>query len=72
DGQEPWLARGAGRTLQQVSWEADPADHGGLRVELLRSPGVADRHRLSRHGREELALQELMGGRGRGGMEFLR
>ncbi|CAN0572120.1 unnamed protein product [Ectocarpus sp. 12 AP-2014] len=42
DGQEPWLARGTRRTLQQVSWEADPADHGGLGVELPRSPGAVD------------------------------
>ncbi|CAB1097799.1 unnamed protein product [Ectocarpus sp. CCAP 1310/34] len=52
-----------------LSWETDPTGHDGLGIELPRPPGVvAGRHRLSRHGLEELALQELMGGRGRGGM----
>ena len=35
DDQEPWLAHGAGRTLQYHSSEADPVGRGGLGAELL-------------------------------------
>ncbi|CAN0539212.1 unnamed protein product, partial [Ectocarpus sp. 12 AP-2014] len=58
DGQEPWLARGAGRALQRIPCGAGPAGHDGLGGELPRPPAVSGRRGPSTHGREEWARPE--------------
>ncbi|CAN0221058.1 unnamed protein product, partial [Ectocarpus fasciculatus] len=56
EGQEPWLARGAGRALQRVPCGA--VKRATADCEPSSPPAVSGCHRPSRHGREEWAGPE--------------